>query len=160
MRVTGIQHQSPRWKFAFVSGVVGELFGVISGPIAMFAFVVCEKYLYGANPPGILLFISPIVGALLGALEGVVVGATWPFKFMRRRNLTIAQLMLTVAIAGMILAFVLAMPSFAVFIVVNALLLLPVLIAALVVVVRRLEHTSRNIRAACTEPGSEQCPNL
>ena len=80
VRVTGIHHQSPRWKLAFVGGVVGELFGVIFGPIAMFAFVVCEKYLYGANPPGILLFISPILALFLVPLRDWLLAPIGPSR--------------------------------------------------------------------------------
>ncbi len=146
-----VRHQPRKWTLVLVGGVVGEFFGLISGPIAFVAFVMSDRYLYGMNSPGIAVLFSPILRALLGAVQGVVVGAVWPFSFMRRRNLTILRLMLLVTIAGPTLAIALWYPPLAVLLLVNALLLLPVLILALTVVARRRQRRSRSARGVSAE---------
>jgi hypothetical protein len=103
------------------------LFGLLSGPIAMLAFIWLENRLHGTTFLGLELFGAPIIGSILGALEGTAVGAIWNLLVRRPRRLTIARLMLVVAISG---------PSLALFVIdplvlINGLLLLPVWIVAL-----------------------------
>jgi hypothetical protein len=145
MAVAQIQHHAPRWKLALVGGVVGHLLGLISGPFSMFAFVVLNHYVYGAKLMGVEVFVSPLIGAFLGAVQGTVLGRAWPCLSGRCRRLTVARLMLVVAIAGPGLAAAVVFPLIAL-ILVNTLLLLPALIAVLLVVDRYLERRSRYAR--------------
>lgn len=110
----------------------------------MLAFILLDHYLYGRFPRLIVLFVSPIIGAILGALEGVVIGVIWPLTARRRHRLTIAQLMLVVAISGPSLALILYWPSFALLILGNALLVLSGVTAALIATVRPHERSSRS----------------
>ena len=45
--------------------------------------ILLDHYLYGGFPPLIVLFVSPIIGAILGALEGLVIGVIWPLTARR-----------------------------------------------------------------------------
>jgi hypothetical protein len=122
--------------------LAGGLFGIPFGPIAMLAFMWLENYLYGATFLGLELVFAPFVGGLVGALEGMGLGAAWVFVVKRPRRLTIARLMLVVAISGPSLAFFVANPPFARFILIHSILLLPVVIAVLVAVVRHQQEKS------------------
>ena len=139
-----LEDQPRRCTLVLVGGVAGDLIGTISGPITMLAFILLDHYLYGGFPPLIVLFVSPIIGAILGALEGLVIGVIWPLTARRRHRLTIAQLMLVVAISGPGLALNLYWPSFALLILGNALLVLPGVTAALIATVRRHERSRRS----------------
>src|SRR5262245_14641391 len=108
MPVPDKQPQPRWWALALAGGLAGGLFGILSGPIAMLAFMWLENYLYGATFLGLELVGAPIFGALLGALEGTGLGAVWVFVVKRPRRLTIARLMLVVAISGPGLAFLVA----------------------------------------------------
>src|SRR5262245_8475599 len=137
------QSQPRWWTLALAGGLGGGLSGILSGPIAMFAFMVLENYLHGATFLGLEVLVAPILGAILGALEGTGLGAIWLWVVKRPRRLTIARLILVVAISGPSLAFFVAFPTFALLVLINALLTLPVAIAVLVAVVRRHEERSR-----------------
>jgi len=142
------QHQPHWWTLALAGGLAGGLFGFLSGPIAMIAFMLLEHYLHGAMFLGLELLGAPILGAIIGALEGAGLGAIWVFLVKRPRRLTIAWLMLVVAISGPSLAFFVAFPSFALLTLINAALLLPVVIAVLVAVMRHQEERSRSGRTS------------
>ena len=85
----------------------------------------------------------------MGALEGIIIGAVWKFIVRRPRRLTIARLMLVVAISGPSLAFFVANPPFALLALFNGLLLLPVWI--LVLGGRPDEVLSETLRAIATK---------
>src|SRR5437016_3696963 len=125
MPVPDKQLQSDWLTLAMVGGLAGGLFGILSGPIAMLASMSLEHYLHGTTFLGLELAGAPIVGAILGALEGTGLGAVWVFAVKRPRRLTIARLMLVVAISGLSLAFFVAFPPFALLALINAMLLLP-----------------------------------
>src|SRR5262249_14950136 len=94
-----------RWVTFLVEGsLAGGLFGILSGPIAIFADMWLEHHLHGTTFLGLELLAGPIVGAVLGALEGAGFAAIWVSAVARPRRLTIARLMLIVAIAGPSLA--------------------------------------------------------
>ena len=134
------KQQKPRWwTLALAGGFAGGLFGILSGPIAMLAFMWLESYLHGTTFLGLELVGAPIFGSILGALEGTGLGAVWKFVVNRPRRLTIARLMLVVAISGLGFAFFVANPPIALMALVNCMLLLPVVIVVLVTVARRKE---------------------
>jgi hypothetical protein len=133
------QHQPRCWTLALAGGWTGGLLGIVSGPIAMLAFMRLKDYLHGTTFLGLELLGAPIIGSILGALEGAGLGAVWKFIVERPRRLTIARLMLVVAISGPDLALVVADPPFATLILSNAVLPLPELS---LVLVRRCQEES------------------
>src|SRR5438067_13606703 len=104
--------QSDWLTLGMVGGLAGGLFGILSGPIAMLASMSLEHYLHGTTFLGLELAGAPIVGAILGALEGTGIGGGWVFAVKRPRRLTIAGLVLVVASSGVILAVYVALPAF------------------------------------------------
>ena len=60
-------------------GLGGGLFGIISGPIAMIAWMIMEHYLNGTVFLGLELLGAPIFGIVFGALEGACLGAIWVY---------------------------------------------------------------------------------
>src|SRR5262245_53726176 len=138
------QSQPRWWTLALAGGLGGGLSGRLAGPIAMFAFMVLENYLHGTTFLGLELLGAPILGAIFGALEGTVLGAIWMFLIKGPRRLTIAWLMLVVAISGPSLAYFVAFPSFALLVLINAMFTLPVVTAVLVAVVKHEEARSRS----------------
>jgi hypothetical protein len=127
MQVANKQPQS-RWGTLALSG---GFFGIVSGPIAMLATMVLENYLHGTTFLGLELVGAPIIGSILGTLEGLAVGVVWNLVVKRTRRLTIARLMLVVAISGPSLAFFVAAPLIALLALINGMLLLPVWIVVL-----------------------------
>jgi hypothetical protein len=111
--------------------LAGGLFGILSGPIAMWWCMGIENYLHGTTFLGLELVGAPIFGSILGALEGAGLGTVWIFVVKRTRRLTIAGLMLAVAISGPSPAFFVGGPPLALLALINGVLLLPVLIVVL-----------------------------
>jgi hypothetical protein len=141
------QDDPPRWKLALLGAFVGGLFGVVTGPFAMFAYVWVINPVNDVILLGHLLFVSPFVGAFTGTLWGLILGAIRPFP-LRRGRLTIARLMLIVAISAVILALT---DVTGVLLLVNALLISPALCVAFIGVANHHEHASRFARTADKE---------
>jgi hypothetical protein len=129
-----------------VGGASGALVGIFSGPFAMLGFMWLENYLRGTMFYGLELIGSPVVGAVLGAIEGAFLGAVWMFLTRPPRRLTIARLMLIVAVSGPSLALVVADLPSALLILGNGLLILPTTILVLARVVQRHEEAARSAR--------------
>jgi hypothetical protein len=147
-------HQPSGWTVARAGCLAGGLFGIVSGPFAMVATMWLAHYLHGATFLGLEIVGAPILGAIAGAIEGTLIGAISRFVVNKRRRLTIARLMLIVAISGPSLAFVLANPVFAEFLLVNGLLLLPLEIGVLAIVAQRHEEAVRSDQNASAEGSS------
>ncbi len=154
MSVPEKPRQPRRLPLAREGCLAGAFFGLISGPIAMVAFMWFENYVHGTTFLGLEILGAPILGMIVGAIEGTMMGAIWLFVVTKPRRLTIARLMLIVAISGPSLAFVLADPVFAVFLLVNGLLLLPLEIVVLAGVVKRREEAARSDQDASLEGSS------
>jgi hypothetical protein len=124
--------------------LAGGLYGAFSGPIVAFLFIFISIYFYNYNVVSEEeLLAAPFLGGIFGAMEGACLGAIWGFVAEQPRRLTIARLMLIVAIAGPGLAFVVDSPSCALFALANSAFLLPVLIAVLIAFVRKLNGSSQ-----------------
>jgi hypothetical protein len=144
MSIPDKPHQPSWWTLARAGCLAGGLFGLISGPIAMVAFMWLENYLHGTTFLGLEIVGAPMLGAIVGAIEGTLMATIWRLVVSKPRRLTIARLMLIVAISGPSLAFVLADRVFAMFLLVNGLLLLPLEIVILASVARRHEEAARS----------------
>ena len=97
-------------------GLGGGLFGIISGPIAMIAFMIHGAATStGQSSSGLSCSVPRSSGSSSGALEGACLGAIMGATSATPppRQLTIGGLMLVVAIAGPSLAFLVAFPPFA-----------------------------------------------
>jgi hypothetical protein len=154
MSVTDKPHQPSWWTLARAGCLAGGLFGVVSGPIAMVAFMWLDNLLTGATFPWLELVGAPMPGMLAGAIEGTLMATIWRLVVSKPRRLTIARLMLIVAISGPSLAFVLAEPVIAVLLLINGLLLLPLEILVLASVARRHEEAARSDRNASCDGSS------
>ena len=120
-----IMDQPPGWAFAVGRRIVGS--GVRSlFSLRCWRLVVVNQYVYERPFTSFELVVSPIVGAFLGALGGGIFRLIWPLPYWRRGRLTIARLMLVVRIVGAMFAL---LGEFAVLVLANTLLLLPVMIA-------------------------------
>lgn len=148
------RHRPRWWIFCLTGGLAGGLFGILSGPLAMFAFMVLENYLHGATFLGLELLAAPILGIVFGTVEGTVLGAIWAYMGVRPHRLTIAGLMLVVAISGPCLALFVAVPPLARVALVNAILLLPAAITVFVAVEMYQEERSQTRRT-----GSRRTPS-
>ena len=126
--------------------LAGGLLGIVSGPIAMFSYMLLEGYLHGTTFLGLELLAAPILGVCSGTLEGVSLGAIRAYMATRPCRLTIARLMLVVAISGPSLAFFVAFPPMAMLALINLMLLLPVAIVVMVAVEMHQEEKSRSAR--------------
>jgi hypothetical protein len=118
------------WRWGTLA-LAGGLFGLLSGPIAMLATMWIEHCLHGTTFLGLELVGAPVIGSIAGAVEGLVIGIIWTFVTKRPRRLTIARLMLVVAISGPSLAVFIAAPLLALLVLINGMLLLPVWIVVL-----------------------------
>jgi hypothetical protein len=143
VRSTQGQDDSPRWKLALLGAFVGGLFGVVTGPVAMLAFLWVMDAVHDVIMLGFQLFLSPFLGAFTGTLWGLVLGAIRPLP-LRRGRLTIARLMLIVAIPAVVLALT---GVVGVLVLLNAVLVSPALCVAFIGVAKHREHASR---FACT----------
>ncbi|MFO0889661.1 MAG: hypothetical protein U0790_11045 [Isosphaeraceae bacterium] len=134
------------WAYCIAGGVGGGLFGLISGPISMLAFMSLDHYLHGTVFLGLELLAAPIFGVIMGTVEGVGFGAIWAYMAARPRRLTLAGLMLVVAVSGPSLAFSIAFPPIALIALINAMILLPVAIMIKVAVDQHQDERRRSIR--------------
>jgi hypothetical protein len=148
MPVPEKQRQSRWWAFCVAGALGGGLFGIFSGPIAMFGAMCLNNYLYGTVFLGLELIVSPVLGAILGVLDGATLGILWVFLTGPDRRLTIARLMLIVAVSGPTLAFFMAGLIFGSIALFNALLLVPVAIGVMMAVEKRKEERSRSGRTS------------
>ncbi len=110
----------------------------------MFAFAWVVYDVYGGTMMGVELFVSPFLGAFTGALWGLLLGVIRVFP-LRRGRLTIARLMLIVASVAAIFALT---GVVGVFLLANAVLILPALCVAFLGVAKHHEHASRCARTA------------
>jgi hypothetical protein len=151
------EQDRPRYRTFCAAGALGGgLFGIISGPISMIACMSLEHYLHGTTFLGLELVGAPILGSVVGALQGAGVGAIWAYMVKRRRRLTIAGLMLVAAISGPSLALILADPPLALLVLLNAALVLPVAIMIMMAVGQRQEERRQSGRQAPRRSSSGQ----
>jgi hypothetical protein len=87
----------------------------------------------GFNPPIIVVVIYAVFATLIYALAGAFLGAIWPLLRGKIWRLTIARLMLFIAVIGLSLRPLLAEPLTGLLLLATTLLVSPTVIAALVV---------------------------
>jgi hypothetical protein len=90
------------WKALLVGSLSGLLAGFMTGLPMLFAWLWIDHRRNGTVHQGYgYEFIgAPILGAILGFLEGACLGIVWTMLSRRPRRLTISELMIAVAIAG------------------------------------------------------------
>lgn len=140
------------WIFPLAGGLLGVSFGFVSGPLALIAWMVVENYLHGTTFLGLELLMAPVLGVTFGLLQGTCYGMLWAWKRRRPRRLTIAGLMLVVAISGPTLAFVVAFPEPAVIGLFNALSLLPLALALFLVIEMSRKESIKLHRSKIANP--------
>jgi hypothetical protein len=63
------------WNLAKVGAMTSAAFGIVSGPMAMLGTMWLDHYLRGTTFLGLELVGAPILGIVLGAIEGAFLGA-------------------------------------------------------------------------------------
>ncbi len=115
MQSNGNQKRSGAVKCVIRGALYGLIAGAVSGPVVVIAWTYSLHYLYpetqfmatGFEVPG-----SLIVGAILGAMEGPILGLLWA---IRPPRLTLWWLMVAVAIVGLMLALFMFNPVLGLF---------------------------------------------
>jgi hypothetical protein len=87
-------------KCIFGGGLSGLLAGTFGGPIVVICYMQSMNYFYEKTFSGLELFLAPVLGGIIGTLEGLVLGLLWGIKPPR---VTLWWLMAAVAAVGLIL---------------------------------------------------------
>ena len=126
-----IKRRPPWWMLVLVGAFVGGFVGFWVGGGTTFAFCLVSV-LMGLNPPIIAVPIYAIFGTVIYMLAGTFLGAIWPLLRGKLRRLTIARLMLFIAVVALSLPPILAEPVLGLLVFVSTLLVLPAVIVAFV----------------------------
>ena len=139
---------------AFRGVLYGLIAGAVSGPVVVIAWMFSLDFLYpdtqfmatGLEMPG-----SLVVGAILGAMEGPLLGLLWA---IRPRRLTLWWLMVAVAIFALLLGVFKINPVLGRFA-----LTVPLMMAALLKIMRRIPaagQTDERMQIG-SDPGPRPC---